>query len=161
MRHVCIACGVRTNAVGTAIYLKAGGSTVRPFETTGFCGQEIAELQTVLAQGPAFSATRQYWPVLVPDLADPASTARWPRFAPAAVEAGVAAVFAFPLALGSRSLGALEVYRDTSGALVPDEIADVGQLAAAAIALLLDQPARAGANDAVQHAGTVFTDSDK
>lgn len=144
VHHVCLACGTRTNAVGTAIYLPGHGGASHPFETTGFCGQEIAELQTVLAEGPALTAARWNQPVFVPDLQNAASTARWPLFAPAAVAAGVAAVFAFPLTLGGFSLGALEIHRDTSGALTPDEIADVVELADAAMALLLDRLMRQG-----------------
>ncbi|PWK84910.1 GAF domain-containing protein [Lentzea atacamensis] len=161
VRHACIACGIRTNAVGTAIYLWTGGGAVRTFETTGFCGEEIAELQTVFGEGPASAATRQNWPVLVPDLADSASAARWPHFAPAAVAAGVAATFAFPLTLGALSLGVLEIHRDADGALTPDEIADVVQLADAVMTLLLDRSARVvGWSDVVEH-GVLFTNSDK
>jgi GAF domain-containing protein len=149
VRHVCIACGIRTDAVGTAIYLRGPQGVVHPYVTAGFCGEEVGELQTVLAEGPAFLSMRQSWPVLVPDLTTPRSTERWPLFAPAAADIGVAAVFAFPLTLAARSLGTLEVHRDSCGALLPDEIADVVRLADAATALLLDQPARfAGGNPA-------------
>lgn len=142
VHHVCLACGTRANAVGTAIYLRGRTGSAHPFETTGFCGQEIAELQTVLGEGPARTAARWNRPVFVPDLENSASTARWPLFAPAAVTAGVAAVFAFPLTLGGFSLGALEVHRDTSGALTPAEIADVVELAGVAMTLVLDRPVR-------------------
>ncbi|MGW6442808.1 hypothetical protein [Lentzea sp. NPDC055074] len=148
VRHVCIACSVRTNAVGSALYLRTARSGVQPFETAGFCGVEIAELQTMLAEGPAFTATRQNWPVLVPDLAD---TKHWPLFAPAATAIGVAAVFAFPLVLNAHSLGALEIHRDTCGALLPDEIADAVHLADVATALLLDRPGGRSAED--EHGG--------
>ncbi|NKE57073.1 GAF domain-containing protein [Lentzea sp. PSKA42] len=141
VRHVCIACGVRTNAVGTAIYLRAGRGAVRPFESTGCCGEEIAELQTVHEEGPASAATRQNWPVLVPDLTNSSIAARWPFFTPAAIATGVAAVFAFPLTMGALSLGALEVHRDTDGSLTPGEIAEVVQLVGVAMTLLLDQSA--------------------
>jgi hypothetical protein len=154
VRHVCIACGIRTNAVGTAIYLSGGRGVVHPFEATGFCGEEIAELQAVLGEGPASEAIRRNRPVLVPDLADSASAARWPLFAPAAVAAGVEAVFAFPLTLGALSLGALEIHRDTSGSLAPDEIAGVVQLADMAMTLLLDQSVRvADRSMADEHGG--------
>ncbi|HUQ56359.1 hypothetical protein [Lentzea sp.] len=147
VRQICIACGIRTDAVGTAIYLRGAQGAVHPFTTAGFCGEEVGELQTVLAEGPAFMSLRQTWPVLVPDLAAPRSTERWPRFAPAAVEIGVAAVFAFPLTLAARSLGILEIHRDHCGALLPGEIADVVHLADAATALVLDRSARSGRTD--------------
>ncbi|MDT7790346.1 MAG: hypothetical protein QOF58_8765 [Pseudonocardiales bacterium] len=138
VRHVCIAGGIRTDAVGAAIYLRGAQGAVNPFDANGFCGEEIAELQTAFGQGPAFTSTLRNRPVLVPDLVGSDSAARWPLFAPAAVEAGVEAVFAFPLALGALSFGALEVHRDTRGALTPDEIADVMRLADVATTLLLD-----------------------
>ncbi|HEX7308961.1 GAF domain-containing protein [Lentzea sp.] len=138
IRHVCIACGVRTNAVGAALYLREGAGRCRPFTSSGFCGEEIAELQTVLGEGPAFEAARQNWPVLVPNLVDHRTSVRWPLFAGAAVAAGVEAIFAFPFSLGEDALGVLEVHRDHGDPLTPDEIVGAVQLADVALALLLD-----------------------
>ena len=53
-------------------------------------------------------------PVTEPDLALPI-TARWQAFAPPAVEAGVRAVFGFPLRVGAARLGALSLWRDHPG----------------------------------------------
>ena len=58
-----------------------------------------------------------------PDLADPV-TRRWIAFAPPALEAGVRAVFGFPLRVGTVRLGALNLYRDRSGPLSDDQHAD-------------------------------------
>ncbi|MFD9701200.1 GAF domain-containing protein [Lentzea sp. NPDC059081] len=140
IRTVCTACGVMTNAVGTAIYLRAGGSPVHPFTSSGFCGEEIAELQSVLGDGPAFEAIRHNWPVFVPNLVDHATSVRWPLFSAAAVSAGVEAVFVFPLTVDSAPLGAFEIHRDTGDVLTPDEIVDVVHLAAVVLNLLLDVP---------------------
>ena len=48
-------------------------------------------------------------PTLAPDLADDGG--RWPVFAPAAVDAGLCAAFAFPIEMGSITVGVLEFYR--------------------------------------------------
>ena len=48
----------------------------------------------------------------MPDLA---RDDRFPAFAPAALDAGLAAVFTFPLRDGDGRLGALDLYRDTAG----------------------------------------------
>ena len=48
-------------------------------------------------------------PVLEPDLRVVAAIRRWPGYAPAAFEAGVRAVFAFPLQIGAARLGVLDV----------------------------------------------------
>lgn len=45
----------------------------------------------------------------------------WPILAPAALEAGVHALFSFPLQLDEASIGALDFYRDTPGALTPEQ----------------------------------------
>ncbi|GLY49894.1 GAF domain-containing protein [Lentzea sp. NBRC 102530] len=140
IRSVCTVCGVTTNAAGTAIYLRTGHGPICLSASSGFCGEEIAELQSALGEGPAFEAVRQNWPVFVPNLVDRATSQRWPLFAAAAVTAGVEAVFVFPLAVGAEPLGALEIHRDTGEGLTPDEIVTVVHLATVALPLLLDVP---------------------
>jgi hypothetical protein len=62
-------------------------------------------------------------------------------FAPAAVAAGVAAVFVIPLTLGAIALGALEICRDVAGPLSADELADALLFADTATTLLLGKSA--------------------
>jgi GAF domain-containing protein len=103
----------------------------------------IEELQFGLGEGPCIDATRSGAPVLVPDLQEHGelATERWPAFLAGAVEAGVSAVFAFPLRIGAISVGALDLYRDRPGELRRPQLA-AALIAAdtAAVALLhLDQ----------------------
>ena len=83
----------------------------------------IEELQYTLGEGPCVDAYVEQRPVLEPDLADPA-TPRWVAFAPSAVQAGVRAVFGFPLRVGDLWLGSLNLYRDRPGPLSDDQYAD-------------------------------------
>ncbi|WP_434446789.1 GAF and ANTAR domain-containing protein [Lentzea sp. E54] len=138
VRHVCLACRKCLNAAGVAIYLVG---TVQPLEVAGTAGDEMAELQTTVGEGPVSEAMRQNQPVFASDLADGWSANRWPVFAPAAVAAGVAAVFVIPLTLGAIALGALEICRDVGGPLSPDELADALLFADTATALLLSRSA--------------------
>jgi hypothetical protein len=62
-------------------------------------------------------------PVLEPDLAAP-SRARWLAITGPAVEAGVRAVFGFPLQVGAVRLGARNLYCDRPGSLTDDQHAD-------------------------------------
>ena len=78
-----------------------------------------------------------------PDLADPV-TRRWPAFTPPALEAGVRAVFGFPLRVGTVRLGALNLYRDRHGPLTGDQHADA--LAVADVAARWVLEAQAGAS---------------
>jgi hypothetical protein len=84
-------------------------------------------------------------PALAADLTAPDCLTRWPVFAPAAVHAGVRAMFALPLPLpvGGIRLGVLDLYRAQPGELQRDQLADALVLADIACALLLDaQPQR-------------------
>jgi diguanylate cyclase (GGDEF)-like protein len=96
-------------------------------------------LQTELGEGPCLSA---YWSgaaVAIPDLQ---ADATFPRFAPAAVDAGLAAVFAFPLRHGDMRLGALDLYRGTTGPLSQPSMEASQTLADVAAAYLLNAEAR-------------------
>ncbi len=82
----------------------------------------IEELQYSLGEGPCVDAYHQDCPVLEPNLAEPSSP-RWLAFAGPAVDAGVRAIFGFPLQVGAVRLGALNSYRDQP-ALTDEQHAD-------------------------------------
>jgi hypothetical protein len=88
----------------------------------------IQELQYTLGEGPCVDAYQQDNVVAEPDLADPVIR-RWPVFTPPALQAGVRAVFGFPLRFGAVRLGALNFYRDRPGPLSDDQHADALVLA--------------------------------
>jgi len=104
--------------------------------------ERIEELQITLGEGPCIDAISSGAPVLVGDLheRDNVATWRWPTFMAAAADAGVRAVFAFPLRIGAIAVGALDMYRTRPGVLDADELAGALLGAdAAAIALLRPQ----------------------
>jgi hypothetical protein len=91
--------------------------------TTDEVSHLLEELQYTLGEGPCLDACQQDQVVAEPDLADPV-TRRWPAFTPPALQAGVRAVFGFPLRVGTAHLGALNLYRDVPGPLTVDQHAD-------------------------------------
>jgi GAF domain-containing protein len=99
-------------------------------------------LQTDLEQGPCQLAYHSGEAVLIPDVA---SERRFPQFTRAALPAGLAAAFAFPLRHGDGRLGALDLYRDSSGPLNQEDLAAAQTLADVAAAYILNAQAR---NDA-------------
>jgi hypothetical protein len=115
-------------AVGLLSLRGAGVSLIVDGELRGTAGVSepgvaaMQELQFELGEGPCVDAWTSMEPVLEPDLRTPARV-RWPVFAPAGVEAGVLAVFAFPLSLGAIRIGVLVLYRDRPGGLSPDQLA--------------------------------------
>jgi diguanylate cyclase (GGDEF)-like protein len=98
------------------------------------------ELQSELGEGPCLAAYLTGEAISVPDLS---STEWFPTFSPRAAEAGLAAVFAFPLHHADLQLGALDLYRDTTGPLSPDSMTAAQTLADVASAYLISAQARA------------------
>ncbi|NEA35812.1 GAF and ANTAR domain-containing protein [Streptomyces sp. SID13031] len=96
----------------------------------------LEDLQQTLGEGPCVNAFHDRRPVLQPDLAEAAS--RWPGFTPGALDAGVAAIFAFPLQVGAIRLGVLDLYRDTPGPLDALQLTEALDYAAAATTIMLD-----------------------
>jgi hypothetical protein len=88
----------------------------------------VEDLQFSLGEGPCLDAFNDGAPAMAPDLND-GGLSRWPAFAPAALEAGVRAVFAFPLRVGAARFGVLDIVRTNTGTLAVDEVADALALA--------------------------------
>jgi signal transduction histidine kinase/CheY-like chemotaxis protein len=105
------------------------------------------ELQTELGEGPCLAAYRTGEAVAVADLE---SDDRFRRFGPRAIEAGLLAVFTFPLRQGDERLGALDLYRDTPGGLSNDDMAAAQTLADVTAAYLVNAEARGEAVRASQ-----------
>lgn len=113
--------------------LSVTGAGISMVTTTGNRGivcatddisSRIEDLQLTLGEGPCVDAVQSGAPVLIPDLDQPGdvSVERWPAFMEGAAEAGVRAVFAFPLRVGAIRLGALDLYRDEAGDLTDDQL---------------------------------------
>jgi hypothetical protein len=120
---LCAACRDVLSATGAGITLVAEG------HRSQLCASDevtatLEELQFTLGQGPSVDACSGDRPVLVAELATDRSGALWPAFVDPAVEAGVVAMFAFPLRVGAARLGSLTLYQDRAGPLTIDAHAD-------------------------------------
>jgi hypothetical protein len=108
---------------------------------TDAAARQLEELQFTLGEGPSIDASRSGRPVLEPDLARTAPR-RWPAFADGAAQAGLCAVFAFPLRVGGIQLGVLDLHRATAGGLASEDFAGALAFADAATVVLLHEQAR-------------------
>ena len=141
--HLCAAAvtGVGVDGAGVTVMVSA---TVREaVHATDGIAAELEELQLTLGEGPCVDAFTGGGPALAVDLHVPEYLARWPAFAPAAVDRGARAVFALPLQIGAIRLGVLDLYRTRPGPLTPHELADALGYAETAGILLLDTAAGA------------------
>jgi len=122
------------SGVGVALMTDAGPSGI--ITATDSAALELEQLQFTLGEGPCVDASGTGRPVLQPDLARTAPL-RWPVFAGGALDAGIRAVFAFPLRVGAIRVGVLDLYRDRAGPLSPDQLTEALSFADAATLALL------------------------
>jgi len=138
-------CGVCPDIVGVngaGVMLMSGDIPRGSLCTTDAVSHLIEELQYTLGEGPCVDAYQKDQVVIEPDLAEPESR-RWLAFTPPALDAGVRAIFGFPLRVGTVRLGALNLYRDRPSPLTADQHADALVMADLAARCVLE--AQAGA----------------
>ena len=97
------------------------------------------QMQSEVGEGPCLVTYETRAALAIPDLATDSSL---PIFGPCAVDAGLRAVFTFPLRHDEGCLGALDLYRDTPGALDEEDLEAAQTLADVATAYLLNVRAR-------------------
>jgi len=140
--RLCATCPKIVGVNGAGVMLMSGDIPRGSLCTTDAVSHLIEELQYTLGEGPCVDAYQQDMVIAEPDLAG-AVLPRWPAFAPPAVQAGVRAVFGFPLRVGTVRLGALNLYRDVPGSLTGEQHADALVVADVAARWVLE--AQAGA----------------
>ncbi len=107
-------------------------------------------LQSELGEGPCIAAYETVAAIAIPDLT---SESRFPTFVERALAEGLAAVFTFPLRNGDRALGALDLYRKTTGSLDERDLEAAQTLADVTTSYLLNAQARVASNDFVNGVG--------
>jgi hypothetical protein len=135
-----------TGANGVGVMLMSGDIPSGSLCSSDEVSHLIEDLQYTLGEGPCVEAYQNDKIVTEPDLADP-QTPRWLAFTPPVLQAGVRAVFGFPLRVGTVRLGALNLYRDRPGELTAEQHADALVLADVTARWVLD--AQAGAPSGV------------
>ncbi|MEU4834475.1 GAF and ANTAR domain-containing protein [Streptosporangium sp. NPDC023615] len=133
LEAVCLVCARTLHAQGVSVALNGPLTGYEPVCGSGAVAHRSMDLHVTLGEGPGHDALAGDRPVLVDDLAEHEARRRWPMFAPAAVRAGVRAIFVFPLLLGAISVGVLEVSRAEQGWLTPRQVADALVFADAAL----------------------------
>jgi len=141
-RRLCEATRDIVDVSGAGVMLMSGDLPTGSLCTTNDVSHRIEDLQYTLGEGPCVDAHHQGRVVLEPDLAHP-TTPRWLAFTQEAMEAGVRAVFAFPLRLGAARLGAVDLYLDRPGRLNDQQHADAIAMAGVIAGWILDVQAKA------------------
>lgn len=117
------------DAVGAGVMLLDERGRLKYVAANDLMVEQADLLQTTLREGPCWSCSQSVAIVSSDDLE---REERWPRFAEAAVSAGLRAVTCFPLELEGRCLGTFNAFRDRPGELDAGELEAGRTLAAAA-----------------------------
>ena len=135
---LCSACVDLLEVTGVGITIMSGQHS-GPVCSSNERSADLEDLQFALGEGPCQDAFSSGDPVLTPQLDDRA-WARWPTFVGRAVEAGIGAVFAFPLASGPAKVGVLTIYEDEAGELSDAQGQDTAAVATVLAHTLLTLP---------------------
>jgi hypothetical protein len=158
--RICRLCVQTLQVGGAGISMVTAAGDRRVVCATDEVSTRIEDLQLTLGEGPCIDAIRGGLPVLIADLQerDDLAVERWPAFMRSAAEAGVRALFAFPLRIGGINVGALDLYRDGPGELTSADLrAALMAAEVAATALLREQPGVDGSvTPAAQDAGAAW-----
>lgn len=142
IQAICRACVDLLPVTGAGIMLMAERMHQGTLHATDERIQGLEDMQNAAAEGPCIDSYNLGRPVLEPDM-DTSGRRRWPLLAAAAVEAGIHALFSFPLQLDDTSVGALDLFRDRPGPLTREQVDDARLLAAMATREVLDLQASA------------------
>ena len=121
--RLCDACVDVLEVAGAGIMLMSQGEHCGTLGASDAVISTVEELQFTTGEGPCIDASMTTTPVFEPDLDRPGEV-RWPAFTGPAVEAGVAAIFGFPLRAGTGSVGALDLYLSRPGPLDAAQVGD-------------------------------------
>jgi transcriptional regulator with GAF, ATPase, and Fis domain len=114
------------------VLLEAAEGELRLGAATSDKMKELEDLEIAAEEGPCIEAYRTCTQVLCADLRE--AEHRWPKAAPKAVEIGLLAVCAFPMRLRNNTIGALNLYRESTGEFREEDIrlaqafADIGTI---------------------------------
>jgi len=137
------ACGAAVTMMTTGGHRGVAWASSRPYV-------ELEDLQFTLGEGPGIAAFADQTTVMATHL-NAVDAPQWPAWAPAVTSAGVQAVFAFPLRIGSIELGSLSVYRDRPGPMTPEQIRQLLGAADTVAVLVLDRVVQTSFGPAVKN----------
>jgi hypothetical protein len=137
LRQVCAEAAMALDASGVGLSVMTSDGIHGMAAASDPATAGIEELQFTFGEGPCIDAFAASRPVLMSELSS-AALRRWPVYTPAVTDAGVRAVFAFPLQVGAARLGVLDVFRSRAGPLSRVELGEAFVLADRAVRVLLD-----------------------
>ncbi len=141
LRSLCQAAVARLSVSAVAVSVRSGRVVSEVLCAIGPLSRELEELQLTVGEGPSLTVLAGGPSVLVSELDCAEQQARWPLFAPVAVQAGARALFALPLRIGVIRVGVFVLSSDRPGQLQAEELVEAWVFAEFARRLVLDEQA--------------------
>ncbi|GAT84242.1 diguanylate cyclase [Streptomyces sp. F-3] len=126
--RLCVVAVELLPVTGASVSLRGNGMPVR-MSASDDAAARMAEIQATLGDGPSLYAAEIGAPVLAFDLTTGRDARRWPVFAQQAAEAGVRAVYSFPLGDDAVCVGTFDLYGDFPYGLTREELHTARHLA--------------------------------
>jgi hypothetical protein len=95
----------RTGADAMSVTLANRYGGLEPLMATDDLSERVAQLESLIGQGPGVDALASGLPVMADDLRSEVSAHRWPVFAAEAAQMGACAVQAYPIMFSRRGFG--------------------------------------------------------
>ena len=124
VRSLCQATAARLPVSAVAVSVRGHLVVLEVLCASAPLSRELEELQLTVGEGPSLEVLNGGPSVLVDDLGSAEQQARWPLFAPLAVEAGARALFALPLRIGAIRAGVFVLSGDRPGHLTAEDLAE-------------------------------------
>ncbi|MDQ3765550.1 MAG: ANTAR domain-containing protein [Actinomycetota bacterium] len=139
VRSLCQAAAARLPVTGVAVSVRSDLVVSEVLCAIGPVSRELEELQLTVGEGPSLEVLAGGPAMLVGDLDSVKQQARWPLFAPQAVEAGGRALVVLPLRIGAIRAGVFVLASDRPGQLPAEDLAEAYVFAEFALRLVLDE----------------------
>lgn len=139
VRTLCETVAARLPVTGVAVAMPGSFLASELICGTDPLSRQLEELQLTIGEGPTLEVLAGTSSILVEDLDAPGYQARWPLFAPQAVDVGARAMFVLPLRIGAIRGGVLALYVDSPGRLVAEDLAEAWVFSELALEILLDE----------------------
>lgn len=153
LRVLCETAAVRLPVTGVAVAIPGKFVVAELICVTDPLSHRMEELQLTIGEGPTLEVLAGHSSILVEDLDALEYQARWPLFAPQAVDIDARAIFVLPLRMGAIRGGALALYVDHPGRLPAEDLAEAWVFSELALELLLAEQDGIGVQDGHPTAG--------
>jgi len=147
LRVLCETAAARLPVTGVAVAIQGGFVASEPLCVTDPLSRRLEELQLTIGEGPTLEVLAGTRAILVEDLDTAGYQARWPLFAPHAVDIGARAIFVLPMRIGAVRGGVLTLYVDRPSRLSPKDLGEAWVFAELALELLFDEQDGIGVRD--------------